>query len=643
MKKQIAFAIALISVLGLAALAAPLQQVRITTTADGPPLPPGMAGPMKPMGSGSAVIFGQVTEGESNRPVSGALVTLTIPGTQPLRVMADAQGRFGFRDLPAGRFNLSTTRPGWVDGAYGRTRPAGPTLSLGLTDGEKVSGVSVPMWRYASIAGTVLDEAGEPIVNKTVRTLKRTIASGKVRLVSGPQDMTDDRGMYRIGMLEPGEYIVAVPLDSGGIEFDAGPIREAVRDVVAVRGAMVGASSAMTFIGAEDGSIGTPAGMSDDGRMLAFPTVFYPTAASASRASVIAVTSGEERAAVDFRLKAAATSKVTGTLMGPDGPAANTPITLVPAEADDLVSSIETLSGFSDGQGRFTINGIVPGQYVLRAIRTPRMAMSPAETTTIQQAGSVMVFRAATANLSAPLPTDPTLWAEMTVSVGARDLTDLTVGLRPGIKVSGVVQFNGGAERPASDRLPTIGLSLEPADVRPGLGSARGRVEPSGQFSTLGVPPGRYFIRVAGAPQNWTFLSAMVNGRDASVVPVELESSDLSGVVIAFTDRPSELSGEVTVDSGSPEAMSVLVFPAEQSAWVGYGSASRRFGSTRVGKDGKYRLTNLPAGDYYAVAIQDRLAGDWQNPKFLESLMTTASRVRVRDGDVVTQMLKVTR
>ena len=29
------------------------------------------------------------------------------------------------------------------------------------------------------------------------------------------QDSTDDRGMFRVGMLEPGEYIVAVPMDQG--------------------------------------------------------------------------------------------------------------------------------------------------------------------------------------------------------------------------------------------------------------------------------------------------------------------------------------------------------------------------------------------------------------------------------------------
>jgi hypothetical protein len=633
-----------LTLLATAGLAAAARQQEVKVMMDTGSLAMGIqGGPLTPMGSGTGVVFGQVTEADSNRPVAGALVTLNVAGATPIRVMADAQGRFGFRDLPAGRFNISTMRPGWVDGAYGRTRPAGPALSLNLAAGEKVSGVTVPMWRYAVIAGRVVDESGEPLVSKSVRVLKRTTTGGKVRLVMSSIDSTDDRGMFRIGQLEPGEYVVAVPMDQGMdmmLPIEAMAAKEVAVTRVAMAASAGGGGGAM-FIADSLGG-GSPAGMTEDGRTLAFPTMFYPTSTTAAKAQIITLTSGEERTSIDFQLRPVPTSKVSGTMMGPEGPAGNLQITMVPADADELASPIDTLASSSDGQGRFTFNGVPPGQYILRATRSPRMAMG-GETTTIQQGGNVMVFRTATASGSAPLPTESTLWAEMTVSVGNRDLSELTIGLRPGLKVNGMVQFNGTAERPANDRLPSIALNLEPADSRPGLAGARGRVDPSGTFTTMGVPPAKYFVRVLGAPQGWTFHSATVNGRDASVVPIDIESNDVSGVMITFTDKPSEFAGDVSADTGTPETASVLVFPSDPAAWVGYGSSSRRFSNTRVGKDGKFRITNLPAGEYFAIAIPDRLATDWQNPKFLELLTPQATRVRVRDGERVTQMLKVSK
>jgi len=113
-------------------------------------------------------------------------------------------------------------------------------------------------------------------------------------------------------------------------------------------------------------------------------------------------------------------------------------------------------------------------------------------------------------------------------------------------------------------------------------------------------------------------------------------------VMITFTDRPTEISGQVS-GNGALDAMTVLVFPAEQTAWVGYGNSSRRFASVRADKAGNFKVSNLPAGEYLAVAIPDRLANDWLNPKFLESLMPEASRVRIRDGDKQTVSLRVTR
>jgi len=159
--------------------------------------------------------------------------------------------------------------------------------------------------------------------------------------------------------------------------------------------------------------------------------------------------------------------------------------------------------------------------------------------------------------------------------------------------------------------------------------------------STVGVPPGRYFVRVSAGFPNWSLQATTANGRDASVVPIDL-GSDLAGVTITFTDRPTELSGQVSAN-GALETMTVLIFPAESSAWSGYGSSSRRFANVRADKAGNFKVNNLPAGEYFAVAIPDRIANDWQNPKFLESLTSEATRVRLRDGDKQTATLKVSR
>ena len=599
------------------------------------------AGPSNaPMPMGTAVVFGQVTEAESTRPVAGAIVTLSIPGAQPLRVMADGQGRFGFRDLPKGRFNLVSTRPGWSDGAYGRTRPGGTALGITLAEGEKVSGVVVPMWRFASITGAVVDEQGEPIVNASVRVLKRQLANGRVRLTPQSQDATDDRGIYRIGMLEPGEYVVAIPMSQGaGLELPM--MSDVAREMVVARARVeAAAAGGMMFFNA-DGS--SPVGMTEDGRPLAYPTVFYPNAAGAAKAQILTVASGEERSGIDFAMKAVPTVKLSGIVNGPDGPVTNLQLSLVPSEADEFVTGIETLTGFSDGQGRFTISNVPPGQYTLRAVRAPRPT-GIMEERVVGGGNATFVMRSEVTSSAAPVSTTPTLWAEMTVAVGTKDIADLPVGLRPGIKMSGMVHFNGATERPTAQALGSLSIVLTPADVRPGVQPARGRTESTGTFATSGVPPGKYLVSVQGGFQNWTFQSAMVNGRDASIYPVDIESNDLSGVMINFTDRPSEVSGQVSSDTGSPDALSVLVFPADQTSWTGPGAGSpRRFLSARADKDGKYRVPNVPAGEYLAVAVPDKQIADWQRPKFLESLMPSASRFRVQDGDKVVQNLKVAR
>jgi hypothetical protein len=644
-----------VTVTALGAAQVVVTETQVTTQLPGGPIAGGGRGALAPMAIGTGLIMGQAVDAASARPIPGVLVTLSLSGTSPLRAMADGQGRFAFQQLPKGRYNITISRAGYVDGAYGRLRPGGPTQSIDLDDGERVGNITIPIWKFAAVGGFVTDERNEPIVGAQVRVLKRSIVGGQWRLVAGPTDMTDDRGAFRIGALEPGEYVVVVPMSQPSPFTIEGITQlDGNREVVALGGAVsavrvaavAGGGGPITLDTALSGGTAVPP-PDENGRPQAYPTQFYPAASTSTRAAAITVGSGEERVGLDFQLKPVRTMKVSGMASGPEGPAANMPVSLVPSEADDLATPIETLTAVTDGAGSFTFQAVPAGSYILRATRTPRGgAGSPA--TFVQQGGGMIVTRSiSVGGPGAPLPTEPTLWAETALAVGAEDIGNVVLSLQPGLKVTGQVAFDGTAQRPTPEQIASIFVSLEAADPKPGMQpTVRGRVEANGQFQTMTVPPGRYFVRVPGGPAGWTFRGAMLAGQDISDTPIEIESGDLTGVMLTFTDRPSELSGTVsTAGTAGSEAgaATVIVFPADQAAWIGYGSQSRRLRNLRVDKTGSFTAQNLPPGDYLVAAVPDKDAGDWQNPKFLAELASSATRVRIAQGDKVTQNLQVVR
>lgn len=176
----------------------------------------------------AGVISGQVVDAGSGRPVSAVVVSISgpsiplrvAPGMQPGMigggvssstpgVLTGADGRFAFRELPAGSYGISARKGGYAEGAYGRRRPGGASQSVILSDTRTPADVVVRVWKNVTIAGTVTDEAGEPVVGVQLRALERTLMGGRPRFVPmGPSAMTDDRGMYRFSSLLPGEYLV---------------------------------------------------------------------------------------------------------------------------------------------------------------------------------------------------------------------------------------------------------------------------------------------------------------------------------------------------------------------------------------------------------------------------------------------------
>ena len=578
--------------------------------------------------------------------------------------MTDADGRFVFRGLAAGAYSITAIKPGYLDGAVGRRRPGGAGQPLPLAAGEKAGDVTIAVWRYATISGSVSDEAGEPVVGLEIRALKRALVGGRRRFTQTLSSIretstTDDRGQFRISGLAPGDYVVVAVSAMTSVPMST---LEAYRDAVQTGGGSSLALFRPIFeAGASSAMPGTPGAMAigtsvlslqrtvtpppaQGGKIFVYPTTYYPAAVSAAQAGIVTIGSGEERSAVDFHLGPVPASRVTGTVTSADGAVASLALTLTMAAASDTAADTDAVAGtVTDANGAFTFAAVPVGQYTLRGMKQPPSS-SDAVTTSVIQIGGGMTYATTFSggtSQNEPLPTTPILWTSQPLSVGRTDITNVGVVLQPGPHVSGRVEFDGMSAKPRGDALPSIPIALDgevsrsPALGFPAFANTQwpGRFDAAGAFTSVSLPGGRYYVRVTGGPRGWSFKSAMLNGRDVSEVPLDV-SADVDGVIITFTDQPAELSGIVRTDDGTPDpSATVVVFPADPQAWASPAPNSRRFRAVRAGRDGVYKASAMPAGNYYVMAIPDEAAGDWNEPKYLEQLARLATEVRIDDGD----------
>lgn len=625
----------------LVALATPLAAARQRTDQQAP----------------SGLILGQVVDAVSGRGVSGAIVTLGAPAppARPLAELLDigvppgpagatrrglttADGRFLFRDLPAGRYAMAATAPGYVPANFGQVRPSGPGQPIDLDDAQKIGDVKITVWQYGAISGIVADERGEPAVGVSVRALRRVIAGGKSRFVAAISATTDDRGMYRAAGLLPGDYAVGVILSQetspmsaviASIEGSRQPASDAYRSLTNSSATIVSASGfRIGDLAFRQSSWGVrrPAS-APDGRIMTYETQFYSGAASASHASLIQLKSAEDRQGVDLQLRLVPAVRVSGTVTGPGGTGPNLSITLIPPSGADFQSEgmAEAASGATDSTGQFTLLGIPRGQYTLKIRMYPRPPATPGSPAPVGP------------------PAEPSLWAAMPITVADTDLTGLSVVLRHGLTVSGRVEFVGTTPPPTADQIRRMSIRLQSAEGRTSAPiPVDGRATPEGTFRTAGLAGGRYLVSLLGStlPPGWHVKSAMSAGRDVSIEPLDLTSGDVSDVVLTFTDQTAEISGTVTGANGPDATAEVIAFPADSVAWREIGVPARRGRNERVSKTGAFSLIGLPAGEYYVIAVPGSTVSDWRDPRFLESLSRGAVRVVLDDGGKKTVTLK---
>ncbi len=604
-----------------------------TARAQVPPPPPRDARPASQQAAviGTAVIAGTVTMAGSTQPARKVRVSLTGGELRSGRsATTDDSGRFSFTALPPGRYNLSANRPGFVSVTYGQPRPGRAGTPIQLADGQKFT-ANLQLPRGSVITGTVVDENGEPSPQTPVRVMRVVTQNGRRTLQGSNNATTDDRGIYRIFGLLPGDYVVcATPRNNNIGDFDRMRVElqalqqnvEAVSRVTEDEARVV-----RERITALQGSMPE----SDEGVPPGYAPVCYPGTLSPSVSAAVTLAVSEERPAIDIQLQLAPLARVEGTVMNSTG-AQLREINVSLADAQQAGLSVTNIGARTESDGRFQLPNVPPGQYRLsaRATIVPARQADP----TSGGRGAAVAGRGAGPGERVE-PT--TVWASTDITVDGRTLSNVLLTLQNGVSVSGQIAFNGATPPPKD--LTRVRVTMSPSEPTPFGGASNGRVDAGGRFTIPGVPPGRYRLTASGVA-GWFTDSSAIGAEDALDFPFEVKGNqNLSGAVITFTDKPTEVSGTITDASQQPAPVyTLVVFPADSRYWTGN---SRRIQTTRPATDGRFTLRNLPPGEYRIAPVFDLEPGATSDPAFLQQLESTSLRFTLQPGETKTQDIRI--
>ncbi len=266
--------------------------------------------------TGTASIAGTVVNDEERAvPVRRAVVTVAGPGLVPSRsAITDDDGRFTIERLPAGRFTISVSRASFITSIYGAKRPGKPGTAVVVAVGQRVTGLTVKLWRGAVIAGVVRTEDGQPAEGLTVRVIAaHQTPEPSIFTLDSNSAKTNDAGEFRIFGLMPGSYLVSVtpPVLRG-----MSPTAMSEADMDAALNALRTRSPAPT---AGRPLSATPAAP----RPFTYAAIYVPGTANMSQATPITVVPGQVVDNVDLQLQRVPTASIGGIVTRPDGSGAS--------------------------------------------------------------------------------------------------------------------------------------------------------------------------------------------------------------------------------------------------------------------------------------------------------------------------------
>lgn len=479
---------------------------------------------------------------------------------------------------------------------------------------KHLTGLQLSLPQGGVITGTLRLPNGEPLPNTQVVAIPASDLLGAGRF------MSDDRGVYRIYGLQPGEYVVGARPSVGQGEAQqraAAGYEEAVRVMTAQQLRPAGAKAEAT----------PPPVV----HTLGFAPTYYPGTVIGANAARVRIEAGDVREGIDFQVEMVRMGRIAGVVRGVDGhPTQAVQLSIQPAGFPLLLSGAPFVrTPQPDKDGRFLFSDLAPGAYRVTA-RGGGVTISPG-----------------TVDIRGERQTE---WAMAEVLVNDSDVEGLTLQLQSGLTFNGSLVAAGAGEVPATWKGAQI--SVQPArtgTARLINGEPAGGVSPrsapvndDGTFEVAGLQPATYEVVVtlpSALSNTWILRSIRSGDRDLRDSPLTFDQGSIRDVTVTVTNQRTELAG--TLSSASGHAASdyfIMIFPADRTLWHPH---SPRVRVARPAADGGFTTRDLPSGDYRVAALTDVEDDEWRKLVFLETLYDASIAISVIDGKTTRQDIRI--
>jgi hypothetical protein len=337
-----------------------------------------------------------------------------------------------------------------------------------------------------------------------------------------------------------------------------------------------------------------------------YAPTFYPAASRIEDAQPINVGVGETISELVVTALVTTTARISGLVLDAQGQVVTQGfVNAMPTNAMGFGST----NGGQIVNGRFALNGIPPGDYVLRA------------------------------TIGMPTQGQPPQMAVATVSVNGSDLDGVTLTPVVPVTLRGRLVLAPGAAsalRPQSLRITSSPLNpfaqtmtspSTPAIVREDL-----------SFE-LNASPGDIVVRAVGLPPGWLGREVRLDSKDVTA-GLALAPDEKGMLEIEVTDRVPTVTGTVTNRRGETvTSYSIVAFPQDSRQWAA--PPPNHITMTRPNAEGRFTIRTLLPGDFFVVAVERLQNGEWMDPEFLELVRPMATAVRLGEGDAQSLSLRL--